>query len=57
MLIRKSKFLKILWRFIHISQNYPKLNNGHHTKLRNLYVCYVKILYLDNFVTHFSDTP
>ena len=36
-LIKKGKFCKVLW--IHILQYYPKLNNGHHTKPSNLYVC------------------
>ena len=39
MFIKKGMFLKVLWHFVHVLQYYPKLNNGHHTKPRDLYVC------------------
>ena len=37
--IKKGKLLKVFRHFIHVLQYYPKLNNGHHTKPSNLYVC------------------
>ena len=37
--IKKYKIFKVLWHFVHALQNYPKLNNEHHTKPSNLYVC------------------
>ena len=44
MFIKKGKFLKVLWHFMHVLQYYPKFNNGHHTKPDNLYV-FVKLIY------------
>ena len=37
--IKRGKFLKVLWHFIHLLQYYPQLNDGHHTKSSNLGVC------------------
>ena len=39
MFIKKGKFLKVLWHFIHVLQYYPKLNNEHRPKPSNLHVC------------------
>ena len=50
MFIKKDKFLKVLWHLIHLLKYYRKFNNGHHTELSNLYICWVKVSNLDNFV-------
>ena len=39
MFIEKGEFLKVLGHFIHVLQYYQKLNDRHHTKPNNLYVC------------------
>ena len=38
MFIKKGKFVKVFWHFIHAVSYYPKLNHGHHTKPSDLNV-------------------
>ena len=36
--IKKGKFLKVLWHFVHVLQSYPKFNNGDHTKPSKVWI-------------------